>query len=57
LRANCHSPLPLTAGVHGCVVANAHKELRDWADANMHDRWVHRFNTHDHALLPESAQI
>lgn len=25
-------------GVHGCVVANAHKELREWADANMHDR-------------------
>lgn len=27
-------------GVHGCVVANAHKELREWADANMHDRWA-----------------
>ncbi|KAL4440460.1 hypothetical protein ABPG75_003461 [Micractinium tetrahymenae] len=25
-------------GVHGCMVANAHKELRDWCEANMHDR-------------------
>lgn len=32
--------LPPPAGVHGCVVANAHKELREWADANMHDRWA-----------------
>lgn len=25
-------------GVHGCMVANAHKELRDWCEANGHDR-------------------
>lgn len=36
--ARGHSAAALPAGVHGCVVANAHKELREWADANMHDR-------------------
>ncbi|EFN54028.1 hypothetical protein CHLNCDRAFT_53400 [Chlorella variabilis] len=24
--------------VHGCMVANAHPELREWCEANMHDR-------------------
>ena len=26
------------AGVHGCMVANAHPELREWCEASMHDR-------------------
>eukprot|EP00887_Chlorella_sp_A99_P002358 scaffold10.g2358.t1 len=25
-------------GVHGCMVANAHTELRQWCEANLHDR-------------------
>lgn len=28
------SPWPPLPGVHGCMVANAHAELRDWCAAN-----------------------
>lgn len=33
-----HAASCCLAGVHGCMVANAHKELRDWCEANGHDR-------------------